>query len=53
VKKLFKIRVCCSCGEEIERIGAGDEIWDFCPGCRNIEGETKEVEVDQNGNEAS
>jgi hypothetical protein len=43
------ILVCADCGEDIETISAGDEGWNFCPGCRNVEGPTKTMYIDDNG----
>ncbi len=44
-------RYCASCfdstsdmNEEIEVVSAGDESWDVCPSCANIEPDTITVE---------
>lgn len=38
------IRLCSECDEEIEVLSKGDEYWDFCPNCQQIEGDTYETE---------
>ena len=40
---LEEIEVCSYCSESVEGVGAGDECWTVCPGCRAIEGETHYV----------
>jgi len=40
---LEPIRVCAECGEAVEQKSAGDEVWDVCPGCRQVEGLTQYV----------
>lgn len=34
------VLVCAHCYEEIQGISAGDEGWDYCEGCQQIEGDT-------------
>lgn len=41
------IRVCSYCSEEIEIKSAGDESWDYCPGCEQIEGPTEEITIEE------
>jgi len=38
------IIVCCECGEEIVENGQG---LNSCTGCRQIEGETKEITIEE------
>lgn len=40
------IRVCDHCEEEIRVLSAGDESWDYCPSCRAVEGDTKEITLE-------
>jgi hypothetical protein len=41
------IRVCCACHGAIEVVSAGDESWDVCEGCGQIEGNTVEITLDE------
>ena len=40
-------RACADCLEEIKVISAGDESWDFCEACCQVEGNT--CYVNENG----
>ena len=37
---LEEIRVCSDCESAIDVMSMGDESWDVCSGCRNVEGPT-------------
>lgn len=37
------IRICTDCREEIKVLAAGDECWDYCENCHQIEGNTVEI----------
>lgn len=37
------VRLCLECMGEIETLSAGDESWDQCTSCRQIEGKTIEM----------
>ena len=43
------IRVCAECEEEVQEstytIGDGWDSQTYCPGCRNVEGETKWIKI--------
>jgi hypothetical protein len=41
------MRVCAECFEEIQGISSGDESWDYCEGCHQIEGETLDVTMEE------
>lgn len=41
------IRVCAFCCEEIKVLSAGDESWDYCEGCHQIEGDTAEITIEE------
>jgi len=43
------IVICADCEEEVTNVSAGDETWTVCPGCRNIEGPTRTIYADDNG----
>ena len=40
------IVICADCREPIEVARAGDEAWNVCTGCRQVEGETVEISED-------
>lgn len=44
---LEEIRVCSECGEAIECKSAGDESWDWCEGCQQLEGRTEYVTMEK------
>lgn len=43
--QLETVRMCSECNgdEPIESKGYGDEIWDICPNCNTVEGNTHEI----------
>lgn len=40
---LMPMIVCRDCYEEIQYKSAGDEIWNYCEGCNQVEGYTVEI----------
>lgn len=43
-----QICVCAECDEGIIKlIGAGDELWHYCPMCESVEGKTKQVSEEE------
>ncbi len=44
---LVPIRVCAECLEQIESKSAGDESWDYCEGCHQVEGNTIEITTEE------
>jgi hypothetical protein len=41
------VRICAYCHEVVEIKTAGDESWDYCAGCHQIEGPTLEITEEQ------
>lgn len=41
------IRVCADCRFAVDEVHAGDEGWTVCSGCRNIEGPTIEITMEE------
>lgn len=44
---LEPVRVCSDCGEEIQGKSAGDESWDWCESCQQVEGPTHEITMEE------
>lgn len=44
---LIPITVCSECMEQIEVKSAGDECWDYCEGCQQVEGNTEEITTEE------
>lgn len=40
---LTEIHVCSQCYEQISGLSAGDEGWNYCEGCQQVEGETEYI----------
>ncbi len=41
------IRVCADCYEEIQRKRAGDEVFDYCESCQQVEGNTLKITAEE------
>jgi hypothetical protein len=41
------IRVCAHCCGEIRVMRTGDDWLDYCEGCQQVEGDTKEITVEE------
>jgi hypothetical protein len=44
---LVPITVCAECNEAIEIISRGDESWDYCENCHQVEGDTREITMEE------
>jgi hypothetical protein len=44
---LTPVRVCAHCYEEIQVLNSGDEWWDYCEGCHQVEGDTVEITMEE------
>lgn len=44
---LVPVTVCVNCYEEIQGLSAGDEGWDYCEGCHQVEPDTMEMTTEE------
>lgn len=44
---LETVRVCSECEGLIRVVSAGDESWDVCEDCRQVEGRTHEITIEE------
>jgi formamidopyrimidine-DNA glycosylase len=44
---LTPMRVCSECSEEIQAVSAGDESWDWCESCQQVEGDTETITLEE------
>lgn len=44
---LVPVRVCAECMEQIQVVNSGDEYWDYCEGCHQVEGSTVEITMEE------
>jgi len=41
------MKICTHCYEPTETLTAGDEMWEYCPNCHLMEGETEDIEEEE------
>lgn len=44
---LEEITVCSNCDEEIRTLTSGDEIWNYCEPCQQVEGDTETITIEE------